>query len=85
MLSKNLFLGLGILGVAAVLSQRSFATENMEIPFRDVAVDNMTERHRSIITAEMKYGGIPDVTNIDVIKMITGTPIQNKYDSGVTL
>jgi len=83
--SKNILMGLVGLGVVSYLSSRSFGSDFEEIPFRETAVDNMTERHRAIITAEMDYGGLPDLTRMDVVKLITGTPIQSEYNPGVTL
>ena len=42
------------------------------IPFREVAVDNMTLRQNVKVELNHLYGGVPNPTPINLIKMITG-------------
>lgn len=42
------------------------------IPFREVAVDNMTLRQNVNVELNHLYGGVPNPTPINLIKMITG-------------
>lgn len=81
-----LFMGLTLGALYSVWLNRdklSLSGEGLE--YQEVALDNMTERTRSIINANMVYGGVPDPTPIDLVKMLTGTPIQSEYNPGVTL
>jgi hypothetical protein len=55
------------------------------IPFREVAVSNMTMRQNANIELNHLYGGVPNPTAINIIKMITGTPFYEEYNPGVTL
>ncbi len=55
------------------------------IPFREVAVTNMTMRQNANIELNHLYGGVPDPTPINLIEMITGTPSFESYNPGVTL
>lgn len=55
------------------------------IPFRDVFVSNVTMRQNANIELNHLYGGVPNPTAINIIKMITGTPSYEEYNPGVTL
>lgn len=45
------------------------------IPFREVAVDNMTLRQNANVELNHLYGGVPNPTPINLIKMITGATL----------
>jgi hypothetical protein len=55
------------------------------IPFRDVFITNSTMRQNANIELNHLYGGVPNPTPINLIKMITGTPSFEEYNPGVTL
>ena len=55
------------------------------IPFREVAVDNMTLRQNVNVELNHLYGGVPNPTPINLIEMITGTPSYEEYNPGATL
>jgi len=55
------------------------------IPFQDVFVSNVTLRQDANIELNHLYGGVPNPTAINIIKMITGTPSYEEYNPGVTL
>ena len=55
------------------------------IPFREVAVTNMTMRQNANVELNHLYGGVPDPTPINLIEMSTGTPSYESYNPGVTL
>lgn len=78
---------LAAIGVAvgAYIKREHFSAEIMELPFRDVAVHNMQLRQDANIELNHLYGGVPDPTPINIIRLITGTPSYESYDPGVTL
>lgn len=55
------------------------------IPFRDVFITNATMRQNANIELNHLYGGVPNPTAINIIKMITGTPSYEEYNPGATL
>ena len=55
------------------------------IPFRDVFISNATQRQNVNTELNHLYGGVPNPTAINIIKMITGTPSFEEYNPGVTL
>lgn len=71
--------------VAAYVKREHFSAEIAELPFRDVAVHNMQLRQDANIELNHLYGGVPDPTPINIIRLITGTPSYESYDPGVTL
>lgn len=78
---------LAVIGVAvgAYIKREHFSAEIAELPFRDVAVHNMQLRQDANVELNHLYGGVPNPTPVNIIKMITGTPVYDSYDPGVTL
>jgi hypothetical protein len=55
------------------------------IPYREEAIMNMTARQNSNIELNHLYGGVPNPTPINIIRLVTGTPSYVPYDAGVGL
>ena len=55
------------------------------IPYREEAIANMTTRQDTNVELNHLYGGVPNPTPINIIRLVTGTPSYGPYDPGVGL
>lgn len=64
----------GVSTVAMFLKDKFSSEGFIELPYSDVVVDNALERTRANVQLNHLYGGVPDPTPNNFVKMITGTP-----------
>ena len=92
-LKVNNYLGfatIAVIGVAAIACLRT-ESKNADfvvippIPYREEAIANATSRQNSNIELNHLYGGVPNPTPINIIRLVTGTPSYVPYDPGVGL
>jgi|TARA_R110000765_G_scaffold370808_2_gene461024 hypothetical protein len=95
---KSNYLGIATIAVIGYaigsMLRKDMSAETIRVPqkslvtslaFQDIAVANMTMRQNVNTELNHLYGGVPNPTAINIIKMITGTPSFEEYNPGVTL
>ena len=92
------YLGIATIAVIGIaigsMVKKGMSAETIRVPqeslvtslaFQDIAVANMTMRQNVNTELNHLYGGVPNPTAINIIKMITVTPSFEEYNPGVTL